>query len=578
MVDDINTNFVNDTLGSMMTSDGLGGEDGLNDDENSPFFGTVSRSSNSDITFYSFSDPTALNYDVYKRPLTQQTTFEEIEEAGGTESSFPIGWPLIVVGNNLDDIGSSQEDYILNTSISGDNFGVINGGSSNDVLVGDAGTSYSYSPPEVDLNVVMMLDTSGSMSAVADGQSRLNHLVDAVKNLIADFSEYEGGDIMVHFIPFDTAAWGMKTFEVTNEASYNEAVTYLEALTVGGYTNYESALQTAIQWLHSGTAIDGAVTTAYFISDGEPNIVIDDATGQPVSYTYDNSAVMGQIQGNDGSDEIAIIRAMTDDVIGVGINIGDAISNLDAIDSDGAAINVTDPNQLSQAFQDSNPLENLPGIGDDVINGGAGIDLIFGDVIYTDDLAITYGLGTEAGAGWEVFAILESGQSSAGSWGRLDTLVYLRNNLEEVIQESTNQEGNIHTFGNDILNGGSGDDIIAGQDGNDIIIGGLGDDLLYGGSGADKFLYLSLQDGIDTIKDFDVDEGDVIDFSQLLTSYDPLQDSIDDFVTFVENDGNTSVFVDASGNEGVAGTEMIVLEGVTGLDVADALAQGIIEV
>ena len=484
-----------------------------------------------------------------------------------------------MIGNNFDDIESSQEDYILNTSITGDNYGVIKGASSNDVLVGDAGKSYQYSPPEVDMNVVMMIDTSGSMGALTGGQSRLDHLVDAVKNLIADFNAYDGGDIMVHFIPFDTTAWGMRTFEITDDVSYNEAVTYLEALTVGGYTNYESALQTAIQWLHSGEPIDGAITNAYFISDGEPNIVINDATGQPVSYTYDNSAVMGQIQGNDGSDEIAIIRALTDDVIGVGINIGNAISNLDAIDSDGDAINVTDADQLSQTFQDLNPLENLPAIGDDVLVGGAGIDLLFGDVLYTDDLAIAHGLGTQAGAGWEVFALLEAGQSAlAPTWGRLDTLIYLRNNLEEVIQESTDQEGNIHTFGNDILNGGSGDDIIAGQDGNDIIIGGLGDDILYGGSGADLFLYLSLQDGVDTIKDFDISEGDVIDLSQLLTSYDPVQDSIDDFLTFVENDGNTSVFVDSSGNEGVAGTELMVLEGVTGLDVNDALAQGIIEV
>ena len=74
-------------------------------------------------------------------------------------------------------------------------------------LVGDAGGAYTLNPPPVDFNVVMMLDVSGSMSALmTDGRTRLDHMVDAVENLLTDFNGYNNGEIMVHLVPFATVA------------------------------------------------------------------------------------------------------------------------------------------------------------------------------------------------------------------------------------------------------------------------------------------------------------------------------------------------------------------------------------
>ncbi|MDH5721894.1 MAG: VWA domain-containing protein [Alphaproteobacteria bacterium] len=486
--------------------------------------------------------------------------------------------PVFIVGHNVDDVEGSQVSFIVSDGVIGDDFGVIQGGNGDDILVGDVGGAYTVASPQVDLNVVLMLDISGSMySTMADGRTRLDHLTDAVENLLADFNAYDNGDIMVHLVPFDTTAWGMQTYTVTDDADYAQAISHLDSLTPGGVTNYESALKAGIDWLQSGEPINGAITTAYFVSDGYPNYAIDDDTGSWTYSYYSGLTAMEEIQGLDGSNEIAELQALTDEVIGVGINIGSSISNLDLIDSDGSALNVISSDQLSQAFADSNPLNKLDPIGDDVINGGAGNDIIFGDALYTDNLAIAHNLGTEAGLGWEVFAMLESGASAINpDWTRADTLSYLFNNREEMMLESIDQEGEVRVIGNDIIDGGDGNDIIFGQEGDDIISGGEGGlDVIYGGGGADVFLFNSIQDSLDIVRDFSIEEGDAVDFSSLLSGFDPLQDAINDFVFLNEIIGNTILSVDVTGSGDISkAVDMVIIENITNIDLSQWVADG----
>lgn len=83
--------------------------------------------------------------------------------------------------------------------------------------------------------------------------------------------------------------------------------------------------------------------------------------------------------------------------------------------------------------------------------------------------------------------------------------------------------------GDDYIDGGDGDDIINGDDGADILLGGSGDDLIrmlggdtvFGGKGADTFRVSTPPTGseagraVDVIKDFSIEEGDVLDFRDL---------------------------------------------------------------
>ncbi|EEX94584.1 hypothetical protein VIOR3934_07879 [Vibrio orientalis CIP 102891 = ATCC 33934] len=71
--------------------------------------------------------------------------------------------------------------------------------------------------------------------------------------------------------------------------------------------------------------------------------------------------------------------------------------------------------------------------------------------------------------------------------------------------------------GNDTLIGGAGDDYLEGGDGDDVLYGGLGSDILVGGTGMDTFVWNEIDDGsLDTIKDFNVSEGDKIDLREVL--------------------------------------------------------------
>ncbi|MCD6527108.1 MAG: type I secretion C-terminal target domain-containing protein, partial [Desulfuromonas sp.] len=65
------------------------------------------------------------------------------------------------------------------------------------------------------------------------------------------------------------------------------------------------------------------------------------------------------------------------------------------------------------------------------------------------------------------------------------------------------------------LLGYDGNDTLTGDSGNDILVGGEGDDELTGGLGADTFIFAS-GEGIDTITDFSVMEGDVLHLTDVL--------------------------------------------------------------
>jgi RNA 3'-terminal phosphate cyclase len=68
--------------------------------------------------------------------------------------------------------------------------------------------------------------------------------------------------------------------------------------------------------------------------------------------------------------------------------------------------------------------------------------------------------------------------------------------------------------GRDVLFGGADRDKLLGGTGNDVLTGGMGDDILTGGSGRDTFTFNSLNEGVDTIRDFSPTE-DLIDLRSI---------------------------------------------------------------
>ena len=420
---------------------------------------------------------------------------------------------------------------------------------------------------------MLILDVSGSMAG-----SKIELLKDAVSNLLADFNNYNGGSVKIQIVPFSTDAQPAQVFTVTNDAEFNAAVAFVNSFTANGFTNYEAPLQTAINWLQGATANDpipGAQTFTYFVSDGEPNRYLNGSTVT----TGSADAVMGQITGTDGTNEVATLQAFGE-VVGVGIGV-DAVTigRLGVIDSgNDSAINVQDANDLSAALQGVNPINQLAAVGRDVMTGGDGSDAIYGDALNTDALAVAQGLTTSPGAGWLVFAELEANHG----WSRADTIDYIRTHAEELARETINAQGSGRAGGGDTINAGAGNDIIFGQEGDDLINAGAGNDILSGGSGnnilngdlgADTFLFLkSTISGHDTITDYNNAENDRLDISDLLvgSGYTPGVSSVDSFIKIDQTSGQ--VFVDKTGGGHFDATNMVAtINGASSLDTVNVI-------
>lgn len=105
----------------------------------------------------------------------------------------------------------------------------------------------------------------------------------------------------------------------------------------------------------------------------------------------------------------------------------------------------------------------------------------------------------------------------------------------------------------------------------DIIAGGAGTDTLYGGFGRDTFVFeaASAFTETDTIMDFSLVDGDLLDISDILTNWldgHPTRGDITNYLNFVDSGADTLVQVDANGSSGGTNFQTIAnIDGVNGL-------------
>lgn len=159
-------------------------------------------------------------------------------------------------------------------------------------------------------------------------------------------------------------------------------------------------------------------------------------------------------------------------------------------------------------------LRLLGGGNNDTLNGGAGIDLL--------DLSDASGALN--------FTLVQSGSSTLVNLAAVGLGSDSYKNMEGVI--GSDFDDNLSgSSSNDMLRGGAGNDTLSGGAGDDVLEGGLGADILTGSSGADQFKYLNLNEGVDTILDYNAGEGDGIDLSALLdANFAPGISQVGDFV------------------------------------------------
>ncbi|MGN5012735.1 retention module-containing protein [Aeromonas veronii] len=449
-----------------------------------------------------------------------EVTYKIKDGDGDTSSAkLTIINPVLVVGGNANDTGSGAstaiDDHVRpNPLLAPDVDGAIVGGIGADVLIGDVGgvTSGSY-------NLTFMIDMSGSISG-----TEFQLMKDAINNLLAKFSGIS--QLQVEIGTFADNSNVVGTYSSVTAAQ--QAVSNLTRS--GGGTNYQAALTTLNTMMTGDPVADHKYV--YFLTDGEPTVG---------SWTNSTQIANGMAALNALTAPGVVINA-----VGIGVPSGASFgNNLNAIDN-------TPDNYLAvDSFDDlSSGLGSLftaVSVGSDLLQGGAGNDVIFGDSIHADNVD----------GGWFEFVADNPGKSG----GQLLNELYSRHAVygkEGAVGGDDTLEGG---DGNDVLYGQKGNDILIGGDGIDILIGGTGSDTLTGGAGKDTFKWGAGDvGGTDVIKDFTTGTGgDVLDISELLTGEHANKNSLDAYLNFSSSGPGTNkstLTIDLDGSSG--GTSHVI--------------------
>jgi Ca2+-binding RTX toxin-like protein len=431
------------------------------------------------------------------------------------------------------------------------------------------------------VNLVVVLDKSSSMLADpgVDGyDTRFDLAVDAIYELFEGYDS--NSDVNVLVVDFSSSRFTFSSGWLT----LAEAKAYLDAVQVRGFTDYREALQ---QVREAFNAVDdpapgASKSVVYFLTDGNPLAPPSQGGGR---LTAEDVAAWEAFL-SDPANNITRAYAIG---IGDGIDPDDERYQLEEVafpnNEDGNPAILDEADLASglvervETFTVSGNLVTETGTEDGFASGE--VQLLSLDVngtIYSYDPAddeITGGttgpvsgsvltVVTALGADLEFdflsgdyrYTVPEVGAdcqetftySLADSTGRIAAADFTVH-IAEINPDSPVAD---IAGGSDIdvIYGTSGDDILNGGDGDDILFGRLGNDELTGGSGADTFVYHAIAEGLDTITDYDRDEQDVMDISDILVGTDPddVVANIENYISATSDGSDTRIAADPTGS------------------------------
>lgn len=278
---------------------------------------------------------------------------------------------------------------------------------------------------------------------------------------------------------------------------------------IGGTDTLSSASRnSASQLVGDAGVVEGTVAGLARVTGGADTItgLTPRATAASEAMLIGDVAVLkdfGQIAG--GADRISGSGAGENISGDLGFDLSAAGSRLvggdDVIDGGagddliaGDVLATRDPGRILVGPRDpvSRPTgEALVTGGDDVIRGGAGNDRIFGEIasdLSSDLVGVSGGDDRLAGDGGDDEVHGQSGADIIEGGSGADFLLG-GSGADRIFGESeTNPAGDALSF-NDRVFGGTGDDDLRGQLGDDLLVGGSGADRLDGGEGTDTASY-----------------------------------------------------------------------------------------
>ncbi|QDE29859.1 tandem-95 repeat protein [Shewanella polaris] len=568
------------------------------------------------VYFISDGEPTN-NHDVNATLQTQWQTYIDtyydiafgigIGDASLNEI-LPISYPEVngnedyaIKVNDADDLTNTILDYFESNAVSG-GLGIL-GTSTTGVLVGADGgnvdqlvidnVTYRYD----ENNPIQIITTALGATFTIDFETgEYIYFIDSSENVLNKQETFEvtiidnDGDTgtfdLVINVDYHASLDANVNNIITNQAAGNNLTISTEYLTHGDATTSDAEITSVTDVSGSNASLNNGNVTVTAANDGDSfnytltgngtedsaNVTIDYQDSTTLIGTHENDIIIANSTANNTSmvSINATVKAgdtyRTQNQFGfdaaflaAGLSITQIQINLNAgSDSDGH-FDISDSSLVKGS--DS---QGITGSDDDIfanMTADSGIftatftegDFTNGDQFWfsmdTDNLGNN--TGSDLASRGATFTITLSDQST-------QTGVYISDG-------ASGSTGSIY-FADAVLDGGAGDDVLIGGDGNEILIGGLGDDLLSGGLGDDlliggegnnTFVWNANESGTDTIIDFDISK-DSIDLSDLLVNENLA--NLDDMLNFSENDGTTTIDIDAD-NDGVF-EQHIILDGV----------------
>jgi Ca2+-binding RTX toxin-like protein len=148
------------------------------------------------------------------------------------------------------------------------------------------------------------------------------------------------------------------------------------------------------------------------------------------------------------------------------------------------------------SFDGNDTINLVGGLGNDVLNGDAGKDILS---FFDHTQAVKVVLAASGSGTVKNFAEVDRYSSIEGLEGGKGADKLTGNNKENQIYGAAGNDTILGLGGNDQLNGQSGKDIINAGTGNDWLEGGFGNDILNGGSGTDGLSFYNHTKGVTII-------------------------------------------------------------------------------